>query len=151
MLELASWLAGIDGEISVPMDKDSKRSELALRLAGVDGTLCTRSWSWRFCWLVLNLRSRSPWTMKKERGVLGPALVPQWTMEQGSKSCDAQLEGNRVMGDMVNILVQGLDGRHLSMRVARGTRVSVLCMDLVSKVGIPQDVFFDSAGKSTAL
>ena len=79
---------------------------------------------------------------EKERGVSAPALVPQGMMEQGSKSSDAQLEGNRVMGDMVNILVQGLDGRHLNMRVAQGTRVSVLCMDLVSKVGIPWDAFY---------
>ena len=80
---------------------------------------------------------------EKERGVLALApVISQGTMEQGSKSSDAQLEGNRVMGDMVNILVQGLDGRHLSMRVAQGTRVSVLCMDLVMKVGIPQDVFY---------
>ena len=43
---------------------------------------------------------------------------------------------------MVNILVQGLDGRHLDMRVAQGTRVSVLCMDLVMKIGITQDAFY---------
>ena len=80
---------------------------------------------------------------EKEKRVLAPALViPQGTMEQGSKSSDAQLEGNRAVGDMVNILVQGMDGRHLSMRVAQGTRVSVLCMDLVRKVGIPQDAFY---------
>ena len=65
--------------------------------------------------------------------VSASGLVPQETMEQSS---------NRVMGDMVNILVQGLDGRHLSMRVAQGTRVSVLCMDLVSKAGIPRDAFY---------
>ena len=79
---------------------------------------------------------------KKERRVSASALVPHETMEQGSQSSDAQLEGNRVIGDMVNILVQGLDGRHLSMRVAQGTWVSVLCTDLVSKVGIPQDAFY---------
>ena len=40
MLELASRLARIDGEISVPMDNDSKKSELALRLAaGIDNEI----------------------------------------------------------------------------------------------------------------
>ena len=72
---------------------------------------------------------------KKERRVSASVLVPQEMMEQKTQSSDAPLEGGRVMGDMVNILVQGLDGRHLSMKVAQGIRVSVLCADLVSKVG----------------
>ena len=45
-------------------------------------------------------------------------------------------------GDMVNILIQGLNGRHLSMRVAQGTKVSVLRMDLVMRMGIPQDASY---------
>ena len=65
--------------------------------------------------------------------VSASALVPQETMEQGS---------NRVIGDMVNILVQGLDGRHLNMKVERSTRVSALCKVLSKMTGIPMDAFY---------
>ena len=79
---------------------------------------------------------------EKEKGVLTPALVIlQQTAERGSKSSDAQLEGNWVGRDMVNILVQGLDGKHLYMKIAGGTRVSALCVDLAKNTGIPQDAF----------
>ena len=42
----------------------------------------------------------------------------------------------------VNVLVQGLDGRHLNMRVTQGIQVSVLCVELCAKIGISQDVFY---------
>ena len=88
---------------------------------------------------------------EKDKGVLTPALVIlQQTAERGLKSSDAQLEGNRVERDMVNILVRGLDGKHLSMKIAGGTRVSALCVDLAKSTGIPQCLLFDSAGKGTA-
>ena len=87
-----------------------------------------------------------------KEGVTTPALVIlQQTAEQDEKSGDARLEGNRVGQDMVNILVQGLDGKHVTMKIARGARVSQLCMEPAKRTGIPQDAFLsDSAGKETA-
>ena len=42
---------------------------------------------------------------------------------------------------MVNILVQGLDGKHLSMKIEGSTRVSALCRVLSKMTGIPMDAF----------
>ena len=79
---------------------------------------------------------------REERRVSASVLVPQKTMEQGSQSSDAQLEGNLVMGDMVTILVQKLDGRHLNVRVTQGVQVSVLCNELCVRLGISPSVFY---------
>ena len=68
-------------------------------------------------------------------------MILQQTAERGLKSSDAQFEGNRAGRGMVNVLVQGLDGKHLSMRIAGGTRVSALCVDLAKSTRIPQDAF----------
>ena len=43
---------------------------------------------------------------------------------------------------LVSILVQGVDGRHLSVKVATGRRVSALCVDLSKMTGIPMDAFY---------
>ena len=43
---------------------------------------------------------------------------------------------------MVNILVQGLDGKHLLVKIERSSRVSALCRDLSKMTGIPMDAFY---------
>ena len=43
---------------------------------------------------------------------------------------------------LVSILVQGVDGRHLSVKVVGGSRVSALCVDLAKMTGIPMDDFY---------
>ena len=76
-----------------------------------------------------------------KKGVMTPALVIlQQKAEHGSISSDVQLEGNRV-GRVTNILVQGLDGKHLNMKIEAGTRVSVLCMELALCMGIQRVPF----------
>ena len=57
-------------------------------------------------------------------------------MEQEGKEEEENRNGT------VNVLVQGLDGRHLNMRVTQGIQVSVLCVELCAKIGISQDVFY---------
>ena len=74
---------------------------------------------------------------EKEREILTPAFVTlQQTAERGLKS------GGRVKSHMVSILVQGLDGKHLSMMIEGSTRVSALCRDLSKMTGIPMDAFY---------
>ena len=43
---------------------------------------------------------------------------------------------------LVCVLVQCVDGRHLSVKVATGCRVSALCVDLSKMTGIPIDAFY---------
>ena len=62
-------------------------------------------------------------------------VILQQTAERGLKSSGS------VESHMVNILVQGLDGKHLSMKIAGSTRVSALCGDLSKVTGIPMDAF----------
>ena len=40
------------------------------------------------------------------------------------------------------MFVQGVDGRHLSVKVATGCRVSALCVGLAKVTGIPTDAFY---------
>ena len=49
-------------------------------------------------------------------------------------------EGNQK--DMVNVLVQKLDGRHLNVKVTQGVQVSVLCDALSTRFGISPNVFY---------
>ena len=125
MMELASSRAQFnDGEISVLLDIGFERShdKAAAAIAGK----CVLEKSKRALFFPTGEERKEKKEKKegrerneeekKERRVSASVLVPQEMMEQGSQSSDAQLEGNRVMGDMVNILVQGLDGRHLNMR-----------------------------------
>ena len=63
-------------------------------------------------------------------------MTRQQTAERGLKS------GGSVKSHMVIILVQGLDGKHLSMKIEGSTRVSALCRDLSKMTGIPMDAFF---------
>ena len=43
---------------------------------------------------------------------------------------------------LVSILIQGVDDRHLSVKVVAGIRVSALCVDLAKKTGIPVHAFY---------
>ena len=65
---------------------------------------------------------------EKEREIFTPAFVTPPQMAEKSH--------------MVNILVQGLDGKHLLMKIERSTRVSALCRDLSKMTGIPMDAFY---------
>ena len=50
--------------------------------------------------------------------------------------------GGSVKSHIVNILVQGVDGKHLSMKIEGSIRVSTLCRDLSKMTGIPMDAFY---------
>ena len=43
---------------------------------------------------------------------------------------------------LASILIQGVDGRHLSVKIETGIRVSALCLDLAKRTGIPMDAFY---------
>ena len=43
---------------------------------------------------------------------------------------------------LVSILIQGMDGRHLFVKIVTGIRVSALCVDLAKKTGLPMDAFY---------
>ena len=132
-LEPAFLLAVFEPEVLVPIDYDKAAAAIAGK--------CVFQESKR----ALNFpkddeKTREERDEKKEKEedqerneVSASALVPQETMEQGS---------NKVIGGMVNILVQGLDGRHLNMKVERSTRVSALCEVLSKMTGIPMDAFY---------
>ena len=60
--------------------------------------------------------------------------------EREEKEQERKEEGEKEK--VVNILVQGLDGKHLSMKIAGSTRVSALCGDLSKVTGIPMDAFY---------
>ena len=77
-----------------------------------------------------------------EEGVINPALVVlQRKAEHGLISSDVRLEGNRV-GEVTSVLVQGLDGKHLCVKIEAGILVSALCEKLALKTGIPESVFY---------
>ena len=88
---------------------------------------------------------------EKEKGVLAPALVIlQQMAERSLQSSDVQLEGNQVGRDMVNILAQGFDGRHLSMKIARYLGLCTLRGSREENRHSAGCLLFDSAGKGSA-
>ena len=80
---------------------------------------------------------------KSFEGVSAPALVIlQQTAEQRRMSSDVQLEGNRVEDDMVNIMVQRLDGLHSVLKVEQGTQVARIAAELSKSLSIPVSAFY---------
>ena len=94
-------------------------------------------------WKEEEEQERKEEEIEKEKGVLAPALVIlQQTAKQRLMSCDVQLEGNRVGRDLVNILVQGMDGKHSVMTISQGIQVSQVVADLSRKMNIPVGAFY---------
>ena len=65
--------------------------------------------------------------------------------ERGEGEQEKKDEKNKrgiVPPPLVSILIQGVDGRHLSVKVVAGIRVSALCVDLAKKTGIPVHAFY---------
>ena len=72
--------------------------------------------------------------MKKER--------KEKKKEEDQEKKDEKSKRGIMTPALVSILVQGVDGNHLSVKVVTGIRVSALCVDLAKMTGIPMDAFY---------
>ena len=83
-----------------------------------------------------SVESEGPLVFLKEEG------KKKGERREGEQEKKDEKNKRGIVPPLVSILIQVVDGRHLSVKVVAGIRVSALCVDHVKKTGIPVHAFY---------